>query len=158
MSEAIVALVHHEARLLDAGRYDEWVALYAPDARYWVPAHPAMRAPTDGPSHFHDDLQIMMTRAHRLLNPRAFGAEPPPRTCHVVSGVEAREHGDSAEATSAQIMLEWRDRGQYEADQRLFGGRVEHRFRRIAGQWRIASKRVDLINATGAFNAMAAPL
>jgi benzoate/toluate 1,2-dioxygenase beta subunit len=158
MSAELVALVHHEARLLDERRFDEWIALWAPDARYWVPAHPDMRAPTEGPSHFHDDLQIMMARVHRLANPRAFGAEPAPRTVHVLSGVEASEEGDEGQATSAQIMLEWRERGNYEADQRLFGGRVAHRFRRIDGEWRIVTKRVDLINATGAFNAMAAPL
>lgn len=158
MSAELIALVHHEARLLDAARYEEWVALFAPDALYWVPAHPAMRSPREGPSHFHDDIQILMARTHRLANPRAFGAEPAPRTVHVVSGVEAAADGDTGHAASAQIMLEWRDRGNYEADQRLFGGRVEHRFRREGGQWRITLKRIDLINATGAFNAMLAPL
>lgn len=151
-------LVHHEARLLDERRYDEWLALFTPDCRYWVPAHPAMGAPTEGPSHFHDDMQILMARTHRLLNPRAFGAEPSPRTAHVVSGVTVDADGDELVARSTQIMLEWRERGQYEADQRLFGGRVTHRLRRIDGAWRIALKRVDLVNAEGAFNAMAAPL
>jgi 3-phenylpropionate/cinnamic acid dioxygenase small subunit len=100
----------------------------------------------------------MMARTHRLANPRAFGAEPAPRTCHIISGVQASADGDTAEATSSQIMLEWRERGNYEADQRLFGGRVLHRFRNTPDGWRIVLKRVDLINATGAFNAMAAPL
>ena len=30
----------HEARLLDEGRFDEWLALFTPDAWYWVPAEP----------------------------------------------------------------------------------------------------------------------
>ena len=27
----------HEAALLDAGRFDDWLALFADDGRYWVP-------------------------------------------------------------------------------------------------------------------------
>ena len=40
----------------------------------------------------------------------------------------------------------------------MFGGRVTHRIRQVEGAWRIAHKRIDLINAEGAFNAMLAPL
>ena len=152
------ALVHLEARLLDDRRYDEWVALFADDCLYWAPVSLEMASPRDGPSHFRDDIQVLRARTHRLLNPRAFAAEPPPRTAHVVSGIAVAPDGDEIVATSSQIMLEWRDRGHYEADQRLFGGRVTHRLRRTTDGLRIALKRIDLINAEGAFNAMLAPL
>ena len=33
----------HEARLLDEGRFDEWLSLFTPDAWYWVPAQPIRR-------------------------------------------------------------------------------------------------------------------
>lgn len=158
LAEEVSALVHHEARLLDERRYAEWVALYAEDARYWVPAAPEMRAPTDGPSHFHDDKQLLRARTHRLENPRAFAAEPAPRTVHVVSGVTVDAEGEEIVAGSAQIMLEWRDRDGFEADKRLFGGRVTHRLRREDGRLRIVEKRIDMIDAEGAFNAMTAPL
>lgn len=159
LAEEVAAFVHHEARLLDERRYDEWVALYAEDARYWVPAAPEMRAPTEGPSHFHDDKQLLRARTHRLANPRAFGAEPAPRTVHIVSGVTVDGTADGEiRAGSSQMMLEWRDRDGFEADKRLFGGRVTHRLRREAGGLRIVEKRIDLIDAEGAFNAMLAPL
>lgn len=158
MSE-IAALIHREAGLLDDRRYDDWIGLFTDDCRYWVPVSPEMNSPRDGPAHFHDDIQIMKVRTHRLCNPRAFGAEPSPRTVHIVSGVEVeREEGDEVHVVSSQIMLEWRDRGRFEEDQRVFGGRVRHKLRRTAEGLRIAEKRVDLINAEGAFNAMAAPL
>lgn len=158
MSE-IEALIHREAGLLDDRRYDDWIALFTDDCRYWVPVSAEMASPRDGPAHFHDDRQVMMVRTHRLLNPRAFGAEPSPRTVHIVSGVMIEsENADEAQVVSSQIMLEWRDRGRFEEDQRSFGGRVRHKLRKTAEGWRIAEKRVDLINAEGAFNAMAAPL
>lgn len=154
----VQALIHREARLLDERRYDEWVALFTEDCRYWVPVSPAQQSPREGPSHFHDDIQVLKTRVHRLANPRAFGAEPAPRTIHVVSGIEVDEAGETVVASSSQIMLEYRNRDGFEADQRLFGGRVTHHLRHTEAGLRIALKRVDLINAEGPFNAMVAPL
>lgn len=158
LDEEVSRLVHLEARLLDDQRFDEWIALYTEDCRYWVPASPHMQTPTEGPSHFHDDQQLMRARTHRLLNPRAFGAEPSPRTVHVISGVSTEQRNGELIATSSQIMLEWRDRDGFEADKRVFGGRVTHRLRKEGGALRIVEKRVDLIDAEAAFNAMAAPL
>lgn len=155
----VAVLVAEEARLLDDRDYPAWLALFTDDCRYWVPVSPLQRSPADGVAHFHDDKQLLMARTHRLLNPRAFGAEPPPRTCHVVSGVRIDSANEAGiVATSAQIMLEYRNRDGFEADQRSFGGRVTHRLRRTPDGLRIAEKRVDLINAEGPFAAMAAPL
>lgn len=156
---AVADLIMQEARLLDDRDYPAWLALFTDDCRYWVPVSPRQVSPADGVAHFHDDKQLLMARTHRLLNPRAFGAEPPPRTCHIVSGVRI-DHADDTGivATSAQIMLEYRARDGFEADQRSFGGRVTHRLRRTDAGLRIAEKRIDLINAEGSFAAMAAPL
>lgn len=156
--DEVSALIHHEARLLDERRYDEWIALFTDDCRYWVPVSPAQQSPREGPSHFHDDIQVMKTRVHRLANPRAFGAEPAPRTIHTISGIEVDREGEVIVASSGQLMLEYRNRDRFEADQRLFGGRVTHHLRRTAVGLQIVLKRVDLINAEGPFNAMAAPL
>ncbi|WP_164847414.1 aromatic-ring-hydroxylating dioxygenase subunit beta [Sphingobium algorifonticola] len=160
LSQEVDAFVHHEARLLDECRYAEWVDLFLPDARYWVPVSIEQRDPMDGPSHFHDDIQVLKARTHRLANPRAFGAEPSPRTAHIVSGVRVDRTMDDGAlvVSSTQIMLEYRNRGGFEADQRMFGGRVTHLLRRMPEGLRIARKRVDLINAEGPFNAMAAPI
>jgi 3-phenylpropionate/cinnamic acid dioxygenase small subunit len=158
MPHPFEALVMREARLLDARDYPAWVALYTPDCHYWVPVSPAMTSPLEGPSHFNDDRQLLLARTHRLANPRAFAAEPPPRTVHVVSGVEVvSESAEAAEVVSSQIMLEWRQRDGFEADQRLFGGQVRHSLRKLDGEWRIAVKRIDLINAEGSMNAILAP-
>lgn len=156
--DEVSALIHLEARLIDERRYDDWVALFAEDARYWVPVSRDMTSPREGPSHFHDDIQVMRVRTHRLANPRAFGAEPPPRTAHIVSGITIDADGDLIAVGSSQIMLEYRNRDGFEADSRLFGGRVTHHLRREGETLRIVMKRIDLVNAEGPFNAMAAPL
>ncbi|MBL0923797.1 MAG: aromatic-ring-hydroxylating dioxygenase subunit beta [Sphingomonadaceae bacterium] len=152
-------LIQLEAALLDDCRYAEWIELFTDDCLYWVPVSPEMQSPRDGPSHFRDDRQVMMVRTHRLANPRSFGAEPSPRTVHIISGIRIEESTpEEIHVSSSQIMLEYRNRGRFEEDQRAFGGRVRHRLLRTAEGLRIAEKRIDLINAEGAFNAMAAPL
>ncbi|PAX06782.1 aromatic-ring-hydroxylating dioxygenase subunit beta [Sphingomonas lenta] len=162
--EEVRAFIEDEARLLDDRDFTPWLALFDEDCRYWVPVHPEQRSPADGVSHFHDDKQILMARTHRLLNPRAFGAEPSPRTAHVVSGVRIERDVVGADGegelvvTSSQIMLEYRNRDGFENDLRMFGGRVTHTLRDRGGRFTIAEKRVDLINAEAPFNAMLAPL
>ena len=37
----------HEARLLDDGKFDDWLALLTPDAWYWVPSEPDQDNPHD---------------------------------------------------------------------------------------------------------------
>ncbi|MFX7747729.1 aromatic-ring-hydroxylating dioxygenase subunit beta, partial [Acinetobacter baumannii] len=81
-----------------------------------------------------------------------------PRTVHIISGIAVDEDGETVIASSGQIMLEYRNRDGFEADQRIFGGRVTHHLRHTDDGLRIALKRVDLINAEGPFSAMAALL
>src|SRR5256885_1606466 len=42
-------LIAHEARLLDEKRYDDWLALFADDGRYWVPLQGALQ--DEGAAH-----------------------------------------------------------------------------------------------------------
>jgi 3-phenylpropionate/cinnamic acid dioxygenase small subunit len=156
---AVAALIEDEARLLDDQDFAAWLAMFDEDCRYWVPVSREQRSPGDGVAHFNDDKQLMGARTHRLLNPRAFGAEPSPRTAHVVSGVriEAVAEDGTVLASSSQLVLEYRRRDRFEADSRVFGGRVTHRLRPHGDGWMIAEKRVDLVNAEGSMNALAAP-
>ncbi|MEQ8433763.1 MAG: aromatic-ring-hydroxylating dioxygenase subunit beta [Oceanicaulis sp.] len=150
-----------EARLLDDRRFSDWVSLYAEDAVYWAPVDPSMQTPADGPSHFHDDIQIMKARVHRLENPRVFAPEPNPRTARLVGNpiIEALdETSGEIVAASTLMVIEYRERDRFEDDQRMFGGRVTHTLRpHEQTGFRIVRKRIDLINAASAFNAIAIP-
>ncbi len=39
--------LQHEARLLDEGKFDEWLALFTADGSYWVPSEPDQDNPHD---------------------------------------------------------------------------------------------------------------
>ena len=115
----------HEAALLDARRFRDWMALFADDGTYWVPAVPNQQSPFNEASLFYDDRELMKTRVERLEHPRIHVQTPPSRTAHLVGNIIV-EQADGGEFTvgSTVIMVEYRDDAQ-----RLFAGRQHHRLR-----------------------------
>src|SRR4029077_1824519 len=84
----------HEARLLDEGRFGEWLALFTPDARYWVPSEPDQKSPLDTVSLIYDDRRLLETRVRRLASPRIYSQEPRSRTSRVVTNVTIEDVTD----------------------------------------------------------------
>jgi len=146
----------HEAGLLDARRFRDWMGLFAEDGTYWVPAVPDQKSPFDQASLFYDDRDLMKTRIDRLEHPRIHVQTPPSRTAHLVGNVVV-EDGDATKNEyvigSTVIMVEYRDDAQ-----RVFAGHQHHRLRWNGDSFRIVQKRVDLINCDSAFDAMAVPI
>ncbi len=146
----------HEARLLDERRFRDWMALFAEDGTYWVPAVPDQPSPFDQASLFYDDRDLMRTRIERLEHPRIHVQTPPSRTAHLVGNVTVESVDESKGeyvVGSTVIMVEYRDE-----QQRVFAGRQHHRLRRDGVSFCIVQKRVDLINCDSAFEAMAVPI
>jgi len=153
---ALEDFIIREAGLLDARRFRDWMALFAEDGTYWVPAVPDQQSPLDQASLFYDDRELMKTRIERLEHPRIHVQTPPSRTAHVVGNVTVeQEDGASGEyvVASTVIMVEYRDDAQ-----RVFAGRQCHRLRRDGDSFRIVQKRVDLINCDSVFDAIAVPI
>src|SRR5207248_11537462 len=136
--------LQHEARLLDEGKFDDWLALFTPDGCYWVPSQPDQDNPHDTVSLIYDDRRLLETRVRRLASPRIYSQEPRSRTSRIVSNVSIEEtttDGTAATVRSKFQLLEYR-----RETQRLFGGTCLHRLVRRGDEIRIAWKRVDLVN------------
>jgi benzoate/toluate 1,2-dioxygenase beta subunit len=149
-----------EARLLDSGRFEEWLALFAEDGFYWVPAAPEQGDPLGHLSIFYEDKSVLAMRIRRLRHPRAHGALPMPRTAHLVGNVTARrpaETGLDCECRSTVMMAEYRG-GSGRGDRRLWAGRQTHRLRRAADGFRIVLKRVDLIDCDAVHGILSVPI
>ena len=105
----------HEASLLDARRFRDWMSLFADDGTYWVPAVPDQKSPFDQASLFYDDRDLMKTRVERLEHPRIHVQTPPSRTAHLIGNVVVEE-ADHAKGEyvvgSTLIMAEYRDDAQ----------------------------------------------
>ncbi len=150
------AFLFAEARLLDERRFRDWMALFADDGTYWVPAVADQQSPFNQVSLFYDDRELMKTRVDRLEHPRIHIQTPPSRTAHLVGNVAIDEADDGKgeyAVSSTVIMVEFRDDRQ-----RVFAGRQIHKLRRTDGGFRIVQKRVNLVNCDSAFDAMAVPI
>jgi 3-phenylpropionate/cinnamic acid dioxygenase small subunit len=152
---AVTALVLEEARLLDEARYEDWLALYADDAYYWAPHRPEQTDPLNEISIFYDDRMLMEARVRRLTDGTGHAVSPPIATVRVVSGTTLESTADGGKEAVVQskfVMLEHRL-----AEQRLYGGTARHCLRRSGSGWRIAWKRVDLVNAEGVLDTISVP-
>ena len=141
---------------MDEREFEAWMELFTEDGLYWVPSTQGQPDPYNQASLFFDDRQLKKTRIERLRHPRIHIQTPPSRTNHMVSNIiieEADEDAGSFLVSSSMMM------GEYRLDvQRFFMGRQFHRLVREGSTFRIALKRVNLINCDSAFEAMAVPI
>jgi len=137
------AFLYREARLLDRGRLDGWLALFADDATYWVPLGAGQPDPLTTCSLIYDDRRLLEIRVRQFQHPRAHARVPAPRTVHQVGNVEVLDDdGREARVASTLVLVESRRERQ-----RVWAALVEHRLRRTPDGLRIAAKRVDLVNS-----------
>ena len=94
-AEALVKLVLHEARLLDARDFEAWNRLYTDDAYYWIPLEHDQPDGIDHTSHMYEDKLLRDLRIERLKSPRAFSQQPPSR-CHHLLQTPSVETMDAA--------------------------------------------------------------
>ena len=142
--------LYHEARLLDTQRYEEWLELFTEDATYWIPLEHDQKDPYETSSIVHDDRTLLELRVKQARHPRAHARQPLARTVHHVGNIQAVEKGSEVQVNSTLQLIEFRNEKQ-----RLYGALVEHRLRRVNGSFRIAHKRVDLVNSEGELDGIA---
>jgi ethylbenzene dioxygenase beta subunit len=145
LARELEQFLFHEAALLDAGKLEDWLALFAADGRYWVPGQPDAVDPDESISIFDEDRALLAVRINRLRQPRSYAADPPPRTVHVIANVQSWRAPDGAHLVRSKLLM-----AEYRNDaRRYFAATVSHRLVRDVGVLRIALKRVDLIDCDG---------
>ena len=148
----IAAFVYAEARLLDAGRYEEWLQLFAAGGRYWVPLSPSQTGSEAAQSIADEDLLLLRIRVARLAHPRAYSLQPPVACRHVLQAphIEAADPAGGTVLTCTSFMY-----AESKGDEQLvLFGAARHRLRVEGGRLRIALKRIDLLNAGAALPAI----
>jgi 3-phenylpropionate/cinnamic acid dioxygenase small subunit len=143
LSREIEQFLYREAWLLDHGRLDEWLGLFTDDATYWIPLQANQIDPLTTSSIVYDDRRLLEVRVRQFQHPRAHARVPAPRTVHQVGNVRVVEAGaPDVRVGSTLVVVEYRRERQ-----RVWGALVEHRLRRSADGFRIAAKRIDLVNS-----------
>ena len=148
--------LYHEARLLDTQQYEAWLELFAADATYWVPLEHGQKDPFSTSSIIHDDRTLLELRVKQIRHPRAHARLPLARTVHNISNiVPLGEANGELRIGSNLTVVEFRNEKQ-----RLYGALVEHRLRphwdeKAGDTFKIAHKRVDLVNSEGELDGIA---
>jgi 3-phenylpropionate/cinnamic acid dioxygenase small subunit len=149
--EALAGFAAVEAALLDAGRFDDWLALFAEDGRYWVPLLGAAQA--DAQSHQSialEDRLLLQLRIERLKNPRAHSQHPRSHCQHVLQP-SFIEHADGGEARLRTPFIYVEARGE---EQLMLAGTCRHSLVHTPAGWRMREKRIDLLNPGRAWPAI----
>ena len=142
-------LLYREALLLDRGDWEAWLELYHEDAVFWMPAWRDETRPTEDPDA---ELSLIYYRGRRHLEERVWRARsglsvassPLPRVVHSVTNVlVTRAEADEADV-SASFAVHLHDVRAERSH--VFFGRYEHRLRRGGAAWRIAMKKILLLN------------
>ena len=107
LTAAVAPHLVREARLLDSGRFEEWLEGWTDDAVVWVPlsvpAHPGRAQ-----ALFLDDRRRLAERVSWRRDPAAWGQQPPSLTVRAVTGVEAWPAGGRVVARSSLVVHEQR--------------------------------------------------
>lgn len=134
----------HEAQLLDEQRWEDWLALFAQDGRYWVPLGGAAQAEGDRRNALADEDRLLLAlRVGRLRSSKVYSMQPPARGQHVlqVSVVVSQSEHD-CELRTPFVYVESRAGHQV-----VLPGRYTHRLVREGEGWKIRLKRVDLLES-----------
>lgn len=137
--------VFHEAALLDAGAWDDWLALFASGGMYWVPRTRDQDDALQHVSLFWEDARLRSVRVRRITNARNWSQQPPTCSVRVVGNLRLQGvNSGEIKVCSSFHMLESRA-----GRQRAFGGWYTHTLVEdpdAAYGLRLRLKRVDLLN------------
>lgn len=91
--QEIEGFVSREARMLDDRNWDEWLACYAKNAMFWMPAWGDDDRLTEDPQTelsliYYPNRDGLEDRVYRIRTERSSASSPEPRTAHFMSHLE----------------------------------------------------------------------
>ncbi len=138
-----MAFVWLEADLLDHASYDEWLALWTPEAKYVVPVEPGVQDFENSLNYAYDDAELRVKRVERILSGFSISASPVARTIRSLSRFRLLSNdGKTIELRCMQHLTEFR-RGR----ERSYAADIEFRLERGPDGLKIAQKVIRLIKA-----------
>jgi benzoate/toluate 1,2-dioxygenase beta subunit len=137
-------LLIQEARLIDEGRFNDWLELFTDDCLYWVPVVPGGGDPRHEVSHAFDDRRRLTDRVYWLRTGLAFCQIPQSRTRRLITNVEALDDP----ATGARLVRSNVLVTEFRAGAtKLYAGWYGHVLARRGDEWRIRLKQVNLLDS-----------
>lgn len=135
----IEQFIFREARLQDEHRYDDWEALWADEALYWVPA--GGNDPQTQVSYIYDNRSRIAIRIRQLKTGQRHAQTPRSGLRRVISNIEIVP-GDGVVQVGSNFLLVEARHGK----QTLWAGRTTHKLRIEGDGFRMAMKKIELVN------------
>jgi 3-phenylpropionate/cinnamic acid dioxygenase small subunit len=151
-NQELIDFVYREARLIDQHMFEEWLALFCEDGRYWMPLEWGQTDPRLTCSLMYEDKLLLTIRVERLKGNRTFSQKPKSRCHHVL---QAPQIDSRDEAVNAYVT--WTPMHYIETrldEQMLFAAWATHTLTVDDGRLMIKMKRVDLVNCDAAFGSI----
>jgi 3-phenylpropionate/cinnamic acid dioxygenase small subunit len=135
-----------EAYILDAQRYEDWLALLADDIHYIMPVRvtTALGAGYDsapGMAHFDENKYSLSRRVARFGTEHAWTEDPPSRLRHHITNVRTFATDDPSCLIVDSGVLLYRSRGDVREPALLSAGR-EDLLRRVGDGWQLARRTI----------------
>ena len=140
--ELIERFLYREARLMDENAYDDWLSLWTDDALYSIPCNSDDADPSRHVMIVYDDRRMLEERIMRLKTGFARSQQPFSRMRRLISNVEFSSSSDGAYIAHSNFILAELRRSR----QNIFGGHTIHTLRTASGSFKIAAKKVLLLN------------
>ena len=145
----LIDFIYAEVRMLDEGRYDEWLDLWLPDGHYWMPLDWKQEDPIHVTSLLYEDIFMLKLRVERLNGARTFSQKPKSRCHHVIQRPFVDDMDEDAGRYVTNTNMHYVETRL--DDQFLLALTATHELKLVDGRLRIANKRVDLLNCDAAF-------
>ena len=147
LQHEVEQFLFREARILDDGRYDDWLKLLSKDIQYWAPVRETSDArETDlrGPDEmalFDDDLSFLKARVQRLHSGFAHAETPASRTRRMLSNIEIIRAGKTKVTVFCNFMIY---QTRLERTSAVYVGRREDVLKRAGKSWRLQKRKILL--------------
>ena len=135
-----------EAYLLDAQRYEAWLATLTDDVRYTMPvrvttARGAGFDTSPGMDHFDEDKYSLCQRVARMGTEHAWAEDPPSRLRHFITNVRTFTGDDEVHLVVESAELLFRSRGDVNDSALMSCGR-EDVLRWCDDRWKLARRMI----------------
>lgn len=147
--EQIAAFIYDEAELLDSMQWEQWLALFHEDGRYWMPLEWQQQDPVLQPSLMYEDVLLLTVRTARLSGARTFSQKPKSRCHHLLQAPRILSMGEEDGVFRARTSFLYTETRGDELER--YSGWVSHELVEVEGCLKIRLKRIDLVNFDAPF-------
>ncbi|WP_417408037.1 aromatic-ring-hydroxylating dioxygenase subunit beta [Hoeflea sp.] len=146
----LIDFVYDEAATIDQMRWDDWLALFHKDGRYWMPLEWQQDDPVLQPSLMYEDRLLLTVRVERLAGERTFSQKPKSRCHHLLERPRIISTGEDDGLYKLRTSFIYTEtRGDL---LERYSGWVSHELIEEDGALQIKLKRIDLINFDAPFS------